>query len=131
MSVCSSSERGPLQVLPVQFHCPRGVVDKYATLDAGSNSILIRSDLADHLRLGAETIQISLNTVGSDAKIQNVSRVSFSSSSIAYPQPISVQGPWVIERLNVPSVKVLKERVTEQWKHLLNIDLPELDGSDV
>ena len=37
----------------------------------------------------------------------------------------------MIDRLNIPSVKVSKERVTEQWNHLMNIDLPELDGSDV
>lgn len=37
----------------------------------------------------------------------------------------------MIDRLNVPSVKLSKERVTEQWNHLLNIDLPELGGSDV
>ena len=37
----------------------------------------------------------------------------------------------MIDRLNVPSVKVSKERVTEKWNYLLNIDLPELYGSDV
>ena len=57
--------------------------------------------------------------------------MSFSLSSQAHPQPVSVQGVYVIDRLNIPSVKVSKERVTEEWNHLLNIDLPELDGSDV
>ena len=37
----------------------------------------------------------------------------------------------MIGRLNVPSIKVSKERVTEQWNHFLNIDLPELDGGNV
>ena len=39
----------------------------------------------------------------------------------------------MIDRLNVLSVKVSKERATEKWNHLLNIviDLPELDGSFV
>ena len=39
----------------------------------------------------------------------------------------------MIDRLNVPSVQVSKERATEQWNHLLNIviDLPALNGSDV
>ena len=81
-----------LQVLLVQIHGPRGVVDAYAALDAGSDSAFIKRHLADHLRLGGETHQISLNTVGSDAKIQNVSRVSLSLSSKAHPQPISVHG---------------------------------------
>ena len=66
-----------LQILPVQIHGPRGVV----ALDAKSDSTLIKRDLADHLRLGGETHQISLNTVGSDFKIKNVHRVSFSLSS--------------------------------------------------
>ena len=46
---------------------------------------------------------------------------------------MSVQGAWVIDRLNVQSVKVSKERAAEQWNHLLNIviNLPEHDGSDV
>ena len=35
-----------LQVLPVQIHGPRGVVDTYAALDAGSDSTLIRRELA-------------------------------------------------------------------------------------
>lgn len=52
-------------------------------------------------------------------------------SSKDHPQLISVQGAWVIDKLNVPSVKVSKEKATEQWNHLLNIDLPELDGGDV
>ena len=120
-----------LQVLPVQIHSYRGVVDTYAALDAGSDSILIRKDLAHHLQLEGETHQLSLNTVGSDAKIQNLSRVSFSLSSKDHPQLISVQGAWVIDKLSVPSVKVSKEKASEQWNHLLNIDLPELDGSDV
>lgn len=39
----------------------------------------------------------------------------------------------MIDRLNVQSVKVSKERAAEQWNHLLNIviNLPEHDGSDV
>ena len=44
-----------LQILPVQIHGPRGVVDMYAALDAKSDSTLIKRDLADHLRLGGET----------------------------------------------------------------------------
>ena len=80
-----------LQVLPVQIHSYRGVVDTYATLDAWSDSTLIRKDLADHLQLGGETHQLILNTVGSDAKFQNLSRVSFSLSSKDHPQLIFVQ----------------------------------------
>ena len=42
-----------------------------------------------------------------------------------------MQGSWVIDKLNDPSIKVSKEKATEKWHHLLNIDLPELDAGDV
>ena len=65
----------------IQIHASHGVVDTFAALNAGSDSFLTRRDLADHLQLGGETHQISVNTVGSVLKIQNLSRVSFSFSS--------------------------------------------------
>ena len=50
------------KVLAVQIHSPCGVVHTYAALDAGSDSTIIRRDLADHLRLSGETHQTSLNS---------------------------------------------------------------------
>lgn len=61
-----------LQVLPVQIQGQTRTIDTYAVLDAGSDSTLIRKDLADHLELSGEAHQLSLNTVGSDAKIHNL-----------------------------------------------------------
>ena len=42
-----------------------------------------------------------------------------------------VNGAWVIDKLNVPSVKVPKKATVDRWSHLSGIDLPELDGSEV
>ena len=42
-----------------------------------------------------------------------------------------VHGAWVIDKLNIPCFKVSKKRVTQQWNHLSDVDLPELDGGDV
>jgi len=42
-----------------------------------------------------------------------------------------VHGAWVIDKLNIPSSKVSKKRAAEQWNHLSDVDLPELEGGDV
>ena len=42
-----------------------------------------------------------------------------------------VHGAWVIDKLNIPCFKVSNKRVAQQWNHLSDVDLPELDGGDV
>ena len=100
-------------------------------LDPGSDSKLIRKDLADHQQLVGESYQVSLNTVGSDAKTQHLNRVSFGLSSKDLPEPVIVNGAWAFDKLNIMSVKVPKNAAVDQWSHLSGIDLPELDSSEV
>ena len=106
-------------------------MNTYPVLDPGSDSTLIRKELADQLQLGGETHQLSLNTVRNDAKTQNLCRMSFSLSSKGHPEPVLVHGAWVIDKLNIPSVKVSKEGAIERWRQLSGVDLPELEGRDV
>ncbi|XP_022783263.1 uncharacterized protein LOC111324045 [Stylophora pistillata] len=42
-----------------------------------------------------------------------------------------VHGAWVIKKLNIPSLKLSTKRTVEQWNHLSDVDLPELQGGDV
>ncbi|KAL9976843.1 hypothetical protein ACROYT_G014179 [Oculina patagonica] len=89
-----------LQVLSVQIHSEGNLVNTYAVLDPGSDSTLIRKDLADRLQIVGEACRLNINTVGNDVTTQNLHRVS-------------------------------KKRVVEQWNHLSDVDLPELEGGDV
>ena len=120
-----------LQVLPVQIHSRGNLVTTYAVLDSGSDSTLIRKDLADRLQLVGETYRLNINTVGNRTTAQNLDRVSFSLSSKDQPDPVMVHGAWVIDKLNIPCFKVSNKRVAQQWNHLSDVDLPELDGGDV
>ena len=120
-----------LQVLPVQIHSQRGLVNTYAVLDPGSDSTLIRKDIADSLQLRGEPHQLNLCTVGSDPTTQNMCRVSFCLSSNNHPEPVPVNGAWVINKLNIPSVKLSKNDAVERWCHLSDVDIPELEGCDV
>ena len=120
-----------LQVLPVQMHSQGNLVTTYAVLDPGSDSTLIRKDLADRLQLVGETHRLNINTAGNEATAKTLDRVSFSLSSKDQPDPVMVHGAWVIDKLNIPSSKVSKKRAAEQWNHLSDVDLPELEGGDV
>ena len=120
-----------LQVLPVQIHSQRGLVNTYAVLDPRSDSTLIRKELADSLQLRGEPHQLNLCTVGSDPTTQNMCRVSFCLSSNDHPEPVPVNGAWVINKLNIPSVKLSKNDEIERWCHLSDVDIPELEGCDV
>lgn len=126
--VCAQPRRKVLlQVLPVQIHSQGWLVTADAVLDPGSDSTLIRKDWADHLQLVGESYQLglSLNTVGSDGKTQHLNRVSFGLSSEDHPEPVIVNGAWVIDKPNIPSVKVPKKAAVDQWSHLSGINLPE------
>ena len=120
-----------LQVLPVQIHSQRGLVNTYAVLDPGSDSTRIRKDKADSLQLRGEPHQLNLCAVGWDPTTQNMCRVSFWLSSNNHPEPVPVNGAWVINKLNIPSVKLSKNDAAERWCHLSDVHIPELEGCDV
>ena len=119
-----------LQVLPVQIHSQGNLISTYAVLDPGSDSTLIRKEIAEHLQLDGECYQLDINTVN-DVSTQNLRRVSFGLSTKDQPDPVMVHGAWVIDKLNISSFKLSKKRAAEQWSHLSNVDLPELKGEEV
>ena len=118
-------------MLPVQIHSQGNLVTTCAVLDPGSDSTLIRKDLADRLQLVGQTHRLNINTVGNEAAAKNLDRVSFSLSSKDQPDPVMVHEAWVIDKPNIPSFKVSKKSAAEQWNHLSDVDLPELEGGDV
>lgn len=56
--------------------------------------------------------------------------MSIGLSSKDQPDPVMVQGAWVIDKLNIPSFRVSKKRVAEQRNLSSDMDLPELEGGD-
>ena len=100
-----------LQVLPVQIHGQGNLVTTYAAVDAGSDSTLIRKDLADRLQLVDKTYHLNVNTVDNETTTKNLDRVSFGLSPKDQPDPVMMQGAWVIDKRNIPCFKVLKKRV--------------------
>ena len=124
-------KRVALQILPVKVRGSNATISTYAVLDAGSDSTLIRKDLADELQLDGDMHQLELTTVGSDPTSNEFKCVSFELSSDSHPTPISVDGAWVISNMDIPVFQYSKERASSRWKHLEGIDLPDLRGDDV
>ena len=113
-------------MLAVQIHCQGNLISTYAVLDPGSDSTVIRKEIAEHLQLDGERYQLDINTVN-NVSTQNLRRVSFGLSSKDQPDPVIVHGAWVIDKLNIPSFKLSKKRAAEHAAHLSNVDLPELE----
>ena len=46
-----------------------------------------------------------------------------------HPEKIKIENVWVIESLNLPSVKVSKEDIKGKWEHLeeISIEMPNLE----
>ena len=124
-------KRVALQILPVKVRGSNATISTYAVLDAGSDSTLIRKDLADELQLDGDMHQPELTTVGSDPTSNEFKCVSFELSSDSHPTSISVDGAWVISNMDIPVFQYSKERASSRWKHLEGIDLPDLRGDGV
>ncbi|XP_048576192.1 uncharacterized protein LOC116619385 [Nematostella vectensis] len=120
-----------LQLVPVLAWGPKGQVKTVAVLDAGSDSTLIRKDLAEQLELKGETHQLQLNTVKSDTRSCNMQRVGFRLSSDDHPEKIDVEGAWVVHKLNISKHKVSGKEAAKRWNHLEGVNLQTLEAGDV
>ena len=87
----------------------------YAVLDPGSDSTFIKRDVADHLQLVGEAYQLNVSTLGNDLKTEHLNIVSFGLSSKDHSELVMVNGAWVIDKLNIASVKLPKRAAIEQY----------------
>lgn len=119
-------KRVALQILPVKIRVPNGFSRVYPLLDPGSDTTLIRKDLADQLQLHGDTHQVKLNTVGSDTTSHYLKLVSFDITSDAHPEPVKIDKAWVVNKMCIPTFSC--DQATKRWEHLRGIDLPDLKG---
>ncbi len=120
-----------LQVLPVFIHSDGEIVKTLAVLDAGSDSTLIRKDLADRLGLNGDMHHVRVNTVESDTTSHNLKRVAFKMTSEDHPEPVDVDGAWVVTKLKIPKYDIAGEDVAGFWSHLEDVKLPDLGEGEV
>ena len=91
--------------------------------DIGSDTTLIISDLAKQVNLKGISQKMEISNVTSAAKAIPSKLVSFSVPRNHHPEKIKIENAWVIESLNLPSVKVSKEDIRSKWEHLKDISI--------
>ena len=91
--------------------------------DIGSDTTLIISDLAKQVNLKGISQKMEISNVISAAKAIPSKLVNFSVSPNHHPEKIKIENAWVIESLNLPSVKVSKEDIRSKWEHLKDISI--------
>ena len=109
-----------------------------ALQDTGSDSTLATSELAKQLNLKSISQKLKISSVISTAKTKPQKLVIFSVSSNHSPEKMKIENAWVIENLNLPSVKVSKEDIQNKWEHLkessiemLNLNISLIVGADM
>ena len=112
-----------LQVFPFIVTNGSNQVKTSALPDIGSDTTLIISDLAKQVNLKGISQKMEISNVTSAAKTIPSKLVSFSVPRNHHPEKIKIENAWVIESLNLPSVKVSKEDIKSEWEHLKDISI--------
>ena len=95
-----------LQVLPVIVSNGENFITTNALLDTGSDSTLIRQDVADKLRLSGMDQSLELSNVMSISKKMKSKLVKFNLSSSSHPNEVEISNAWVVPDLNLPVAQV-------------------------
>ena len=115
----------------VTLHGPKGHFDTYGMLDTGSTCSLIVSNVADELGLDGPQESITLNGVQKSSKL-STKRLNLQVSPAAnFGLRYDVDGVLVVDHLNVPERKVNLVELKSKWSHLSDLELPEVDGSQI
>ena len=100
-----------LQVFPFIVTNGSNQVKTNALPDIGSDTTLIIADLAKQVNLKGIIQKMEISNVISAPKAIPSKLVNFSVSPNHHPEKIKIENAWVIESLNLPSVKVSKEDI--------------------
>jgi hypothetical protein len=126
--MCTSA----LPIVPVVVRNPVTGVElrTCALLDSGSTSSFCSSDVADILTLESQQETLTLTTVETENAIVYTTKVSLQVCSL---NDYVIDLPCVYTRQQLPINVDNKARLQDiqQWQHLHDIDLPEVDSEKV
>ena len=119
-------------MLPGTLYGPKGQFDTFAMLDTGSTCRLILSTVADKLGLDGPPEHITLNG------LQNVTELSTKRVDVSI-SPTGNRGirydvngvDFVVDCLNVSERKVNLGELKSMWSHLRDLEISDMDGSQV
>ena len=136
LSTCASysaSTKTCLGVIPVRLTGPKGQVYTYALLDNGSDKTLLEQNQARQLGLRGQTIDFTLNALGTGAEGEKFYGQEFDLKIQALEGEgvINARRVWTVKSLPISADLAAKQRDVDCFPHLKGITLPSLIGGRV
>ena len=120
-----------LQILPVNVSNGKRTVKINALLDAGADSTLIREDIAKQLDLHGNSRNLKIHNAFLKSKTVESKLVNFSVSSKDHPEKIDIKNAWAVPNLNIRHHSYNVESLKETYTYLKDINLPNIEPTDV
>ena len=120
-----------LQIIPVILKSGETCIRTNALLDTGSDATLVRSDIANYLKLDGVTQNLKIANAVLNQKPLQSKLVSFEIYSDSQPDPFTITNAWVVPNLNVKYRKCDPNSVKLSYIHLRDIPVPKLHPRDV
>ena len=119
-----------LQIIPVKLSNGHTFIETNALLDCGSDTTLLRKDVAQRLSLKGKQKKLRVTSTLSNSHNIDSATVSFdiSSTSVSGCTQIST---WVVHNLKIPFNQYDVSEIKKIHPHLKDIDFPVLKDSDV
>ena len=120
-----------LQIIPVILKSGETCIRTNALLDTGSDATLVRSDIANYLKLDGVTQNLKIANAVLNQKPLQSKLVSFEIYSDSQPDPFTITNVWVVSNLSVKYRKYNPNSVKLSYTHLRDIPIPKLHPGDV
>ena len=120
-----------IQILPVKASNGKRTVKRNALLDAGADSTLIREDIAKQLDLHGSSKNLKIHNAFLKCKTVESKLVNVSVPSKDHPEKIDIKNAWVVPNLNIRHHSCNVESLKETYTYLKDINLPNIEPTDV
>ena len=120
-----------LQILLVKVSNGKTTVKANDLLDAGVDSTLIREDIAKQLGLHGSSRNLEIHNAFLKSKTVESKLVNFSVSSKDHPEKIDIKNAWAVPNLNIRHHSYNVESLKETYTYLKDINLPNIEPTDV
>ena len=121
-----------LQIARVKVYAPNGkTTNTYALLDNGSQTTLIRQDVADRLQLSGFPDTLTLGTVNGESVLRSTQRVKFKVGPTGSTGTYDVPWAWTVPRLGVPAQKIGDKIHNTTFEHLDGLTFPNVKSQEI
>ena len=120
-----------LQIIPVILKSGETCIRTNALLDTGSDATLVRSDIANYLKLDGVTQNLKIANAVLNKKPLQSKLVSFEIYSDSQRDPFTITNAWVVPNLSVKCRKYNPNSVKLSNTYLRDMPIPKLHPGDV